>query len=363
MGSVFSSPPPVVVSTPHQSATQGSTEVQPYTPVVPYIKDLLPRMQQQFGDASPELYTGSLVPGESYGTSRAHDIYGTLGQTATGLANTPLDFFNRDAALAVGDIFQDPLHLARTGVIADQARRLTERDQELARKQAMDAGQYGLGSTALRELETNQQIRREELARNQLSASLQAAEDRRIAAQGRVPAHLQSHLQTLMVEPSLQEGIGQRDEAREAALRQDAARLAQQRQEAERAQMVTYANLLGGLAGLGSATQMQQTTRGTGSQILPGGPSPLSTMAGLIGAAAPMFPSSDIRLKSDIKFVGKLVNGVKLYTWKWNKKGKEIAGNQIEFGVLAQQAMKIVPEAVLKGNDGYFRVNYSKLGI
>ena len=363
MGGIFRSPPPVVVNTPQQSATQGSTEIQPYAPVVPFIDELLPQIKGEFQNPVA-LYTAGLVPGEAAETSRAHDLYTGLGQTATGqIAPTYQDFFNRDVQLARGDIFQDPLHLARTGAIANQARQLTERDKLLAQQQAMQAGQFGLGSTALEEFAANQQIRREDLIQDQLAKSLQLAEDRRLGALGRIPGHAQNQLQTLMVEPSLREAIGQRDESRDAALRQDAARLAQQEQEARRAQLTTYANLLGGLAGLGSSTQMQQTMRGTGSQVMPGGPSTATQIAGLVGAAAPIFGASDIRLKSDIKLVGKLVNGIKLYTWKWNKKGKELAGNQMEFGVIAQQAMKIVPEAVLQGSDGYLRVNYSRLGV
>ena len=43
------------------------------------------------------------------------------------------------------------------------------------------------------------------------------------------------------------------------------------------------------------------------------------------------------------------------------KKGKELAGDQVEFGVLAQEVQKIVPEAVITGPDGYLMVNYGAL--
>ena len=165
-----------------------------------------------------------------------------------------------------------------------------------------------------------------------------------------------------MTPATLQEAIGRDVESRQAALQQDAARLAQQDQEARRAQLITMANLFGGLAGLGSSTQMQQTTRGTGSQVVPGGASPISQIAGLVGAAAPFF-SSDKRLKNKIKLVGRLANGIKLYKWEWTEKGKEIVGNQVEFGVIAQEVEKIMPEAVTRGSDGYLRVNYSMLEV
>ena len=78
------------------------------------------------------------------------------------------------------------------------------------------------------------------------------------------------------------------------------------------------ANLFGGLAGLGSSTQMQQTSSGFGSQGFSGGASPISQIAGLVGAAAPIF-SSDKRLKNKIKLVGRLANGIKLYKWEWTE--------------------------------------------
>jgi len=69
---------------------------------------------------------------------------------------------------------------------------------------------------------------------------------------------------------------------------------------------------------------------------------------------------SDIRLKENITKVGE-VSGVNFYTWDWNEKGKEIAGNQETIGVLAQEVMATHPNAVFKGSDGYLRVNYDMI--
>ncbi len=63
MGGIFRSPPPVVVNTPQQSATQGSTEIQPYAPVVPFIDELLPQIKGEFQNPV-DLYTAGLVPGK-----------------------------------------------------------------------------------------------------------------------------------------------------------------------------------------------------------------------------------------------------------------------------------------------------------
>ncbi len=268
MSSLFSPPPPVVVSTPFQQTSSGSSEIKPYAPVEPFLEQILPEIRQTFTQA-PELFTGSLVPGEAAQTLAARDIYGQVGQTAAGLAPQFMQLGQADIARGMADPTQDPIYQAQLGVIAQQARDMTERDKQLAQQQAIQAGQFGLGSTALGELETMQQQKREELAQRQMATALEQAEARRIAAAQRAPQAATAALQAQMTPATLQEAIGQQVEARQQAQLADAARLAQQDQEARRAQMVTMANLFGGLAGLGSSTQMQQTGSGFGSSVMP----------------------------------------------------------------------------------------------
>ena len=67
---------------------------------------------------------------------------------------------------------------------------------------------------------------------------------------------------------------------------------------------------------------------------------------------------SDIRLKADIHRVGTTVFGLPLYQFEYrNKLGSHY------IGVMAQDVLKIKPEAVSIGADGFFRVNYDMLGI
>lgn len=362
MGGIFSSPPPVVVQAPSQMATSGTTEVKPYAPVEPYIKSLLPKIESTFS-AAPQLYTGSLVPTEAAQTLAARDIYGQVGQTAAALAPAYQQMFLQDYARATGDITQDPIYQAQLGTLAQQARQMTEADKMVAQQQAMEAGQFGLGSTALRELQMMQQQKREELAQRQMSAALLESEARRVEAMKRTPQIAQQMLQAQMTPATLQEAIGQQVEARQAAQLTDAARLAQQQQEAERAQLVTLANLFGGLAGLGSSTQLQQTSQGYTSQVMSGGPSAAQQIAGLIGAGAQLYAASDIALKRDIKRVGKLPNGINVYKWSWTEEAKNIVGDQPEYGVIAQEVQEVLPHAVKRGDHGYLMVNYAALGV
>jgi len=65
---------------------------------------------------------------------------------------------------------------------------------------------------------------------------------------------------------------------------------------------------------------------------------------------------SDIRLKREIAVVGKLPNGLKLYKFKY-------LWSDVEWvGVMAQDVLKVAPEAVITGKDGFFRVRYDLLG-
>lgn len=74
--------------------------------------------------------------------------------------------------------------------------------------------------------------------------------------------------------------------------------------------------------------------------------------AGSIGGAAVM---SDIRLKHDIKRIGSLANGLATYVFSY------IGDTARHFGVMAQHALQIVPEAVIKCDNGYFAVDYRKV--
>jgi Chaperone of endosialidase len=66
---------------------------------------------------------------------------------------------------------------------------------------------------------------------------------------------------------------------------------------------------------------------------------------------------SDIRLKHDIALLGRLDNGLGFYRFAYNGSDKPYVG------VMAQEVQTIVPEAVVRGQDGYLSVFYNKLGL
>jgi alpha-tubulin suppressor-like RCC1 family protein len=80
-----------------------------------------------------------------------------------------------------------------------------------------------------------------------------------------------------------------------------------------------------------------------------------------LSLAATAAASSDIRLKTNIKLLGK-ENGHNVYSWDWNEDGKRIADpKQPTVGVMAQELQETHPHLVELGPDGFLRVDYSGL--
>ena len=105
------------------------------------------------------------------------------------------------------------------------------------------------------------------------------------------------------------------------------------------------------LAALGATPNQSTTTQSKN----PG----LFDYLSLAASAASGF--SDIRLKKDIKLLGK-ENGHNVYSWEWTDEGKRIADpSQPKVGVMAQELQETHPHLVQLGPDGFLRVDYSGL--
>jgi Chaperone of endosialidase len=66
---------------------------------------------------------------------------------------------------------------------------------------------------------------------------------------------------------------------------------------------------------------------------------------------------SDVRLKTDVREVGTTAHDLPLYQFSYIGKDGRYEG------VMAQDVLKVMPEAVSVGEDGYYRVSYDLLGI
>jgi len=114
----------------------------------------------------------------------------------------------------------------------------------------------------------------------------------------------------------------------------------------------------------GSAPFMPQYTSGFSIGQRPVGanqqPSDFANAANIAGTVASFF--SDLRLKENISKVKEIEPGIGWYTWDWNDKAKEIGADGLPTeGVIAQEVKEVDPRAVMIGEDGYYRVDYSKI--
>ncbi len=75
---------------------------------------------------------------------------------------------------------------------------------------------------------------------------------------------------------------------------------------------------------------------------------------GLAGAGAQAAMMSDRRLKTDIKLVGKLDNGLNVYSYRYK------AGGATHLGLMADEVEKLHPAAVVEGHDGFKAVRYAE---
>ncbi|MGE0660063.1 MAG: tail fiber domain-containing protein [Reyranellaceae bacterium] len=74
-------------------------------------------------------------------------------------------------------------------------------------------------------------------------------------------------------------------------------------------------------------------------------------------AEGPPLPVSDARLKEDVTMVGRTVHGLPLYSFRYRGQ------TALYEGVMAQDVIAVRPDAVVVASDGFYRVDYARLGI
>lgn len=107
--------------------------------------------------------------------------------------------------------------------------------------------------------------------------------------------------------------------------------------------------MVGALSGAPIRSYGEERSGSVGTPVA--GPSIFGQVAGAALAGAQIM--SDIRLKKDIKLVGKSPKGIKIYNFKY------IGDNKTYQGVMAHQ----VPRAATANEFGYLTVDYSKLDV
>ena len=105
-------------------------------------------------------------------------------------------------------------------------------------------------------------------------------------------------------------------------------------------------------AGDGMGPDTSRLGPSVGDDSAPSPPS-VTILGPSVGDGAP--PPSDVRLKEDVQRVGTTVFGLPLFHFKYLGKPETYEG------VMAQDVLQVMPNAVSVGVDGYYRVNYSAL--
>ena len=143
------------------------------------------------------------------------------------------------------------------------------------------------------------------------------------------------------------------------------------------AQQQQLANLLGGFQGafgtaqaiggieqglIGQAAGLEEAVRKAQYGAAQAGSAlraPQRTDYGMLGGF--LSGLSDVRLKENITKIGK-IGDINFYSWNWSDKAIEMgAENNPTVGVMAQELLETMPEAVTMAEDGYYRVDYSKV--
>ncbi|HEX5484687.1 MAG TPA: tail fiber domain-containing protein, partial [Limnobacter sp.] len=115
------------------------------------------------------------------------------------------------------------------------------------------------------------------------------------------------------------------------------------------------------LSGLSNVLNAQTSYSNNMNNLYANSSSGLDGLGALVGGAAKaysVFNASDRRLKTDIKKVGKdEATGLNKYQFKYK------GGDTKYEGVMADEAQKVDPSAVMTTPSGYKAVNYAKLGL
>jgi hypothetical protein len=126
-----------------------------------------------------------------------------------------------------------------------------------------------------------------------------------------------------------------------------------------------YSNFMNNYMGqLARASGADQNPANAANMANAQGNQQTSDIWSLIGGAASLYKIfSDKNMKENIKQVGSLKNGLKLYSFEYKSQFKDLAGHGKFIGVMAQEVEKVIPEAVTLESNGFKAVNYSLLGV
>ena len=91
------------------------------------------------------------------------------------------------------------------------------------------------------------------------------------------------------------------------------------------------------------------------------------------GDYSPLFQyRTDRNLMTNIQRLGVLDNGFEVYAWEWNETAQNLDGRYgvsaaenayVAIGFVAQNIQNVYPSVVVKGEDGYLRIDERELAV
>ena len=352
MGSIFK-PNTTVVQAPSQSST--AYDIPEY---FKEIQEKTLRRGMDVFDVPYKAYTGNRIAGLDPMETQAADIYknqivpqsGQLGAIGQEIATAGAQTYDTAAAANYANPYQDQVI---SGALGDLGEAYGQTQKQM-NAQAIGAGAFGgerqgienvlgreryldtVGDTSARLRQAGFESGASRFAQDRaaemsgLNAKLGGAQSQ-IGALGQSAAGLSGFgTQARGIEQAgLAEGYRDFIEEREYAGGQ-------------------VKQMIGALSGAPIRSYGEERSGSVGTPVA--GPSMFGQVA---GAAMTGMALSDMRLKEDINLVGKSPSGINIYTFKYKGDDKKYQG------VMAHQ----VPEASFVGDDGYLKVNYTKLDV
>ena len=234
------------------------------------------------------------------------------------------------------------------------------RTQRVQHDQTMDAVHVGLG---------NQYAEIQEKYGDLIAQATQVQEDRfkkfatestsdQLAAAGRTGASIR-RMRTVDVGNFLAQGS--RDAYKLTMARRDLTKAgAQAAAKAQQTRMASFAqnNIIRSPDIAPPPPVLRNVGQAAFMDALSIGSSIMGIASGGIGIAADLKElRSDRRLKENIKKIGESISGLGVYKFNYIGNAKKY------IGAMADEVIKVVPEAAILGDDGFYRVNYALIDV
>jgi len=331
----------------------GSTETsksEPWEALQPYLKKTYAEAEGMYDTYSPQYYSGTTQAGFSPDQLTAQaGIRDFATRGAPTIMNPALSAYQYGTGSSILDVANNPyIQGMAQGAVSDVMAGLAPEMANI-RSGAIQSGGYG-GS--------RQGIAEGAALAGAADAATRAAADiygqaygQGLDAQGRTLGMTGDILQAGFSPYGALSASGAEQQAREQALIQDAMSKYEFEQNLPYNRLSQFTGALSGTQGL---------LGNSGVSTVPG-QSGTSKAMDLATTAYMLSKLSDIRLKTNIKKIGKLRDGINIYKWDWKEGAKELGADMSHtIGVLAQEVKEVIPEAIIK-HDGYYRVNYGML--